>query len=88
MASVPPRVRFAYRFTLNGVEYLLADVRRERMAVTHADSLTDHPVDQRLLLAERRAGDAAAPFRAVWHHYDFGLVDDHVQEEPAMLLRL
>ena len=44
--------------------------------------------EQRLIIAERPAGDRDASFRTVWAHHDAGYGDETSTEDPVMMIRL
>lgn len=87
LRGVPFRVVAVHRFTLDGAELLVADVRREGAALAGTPD-AGTLAEQRVLVAERDAGEPASAFRIAWHAHHLGDPDETTTLEPVQLLRL
>jgi hypothetical protein len=84
----PLELRSLHRFTLDGTDFLVADVRIVHAKRRSGTSPGDQVWEQRLFIGERDARGRSAPFRIVWSRSDAGYPDEMATETPVMMLRL
>ena len=89
-AGIPFRLARHYRFTLDGAEIVVADAQRDvqRPYESEGETYVTSIEQQRVIIAERDAGDRTGAFRIVWSWIGGGSDDDVVTETPALVLRL
>lgn len=87
-AAIPFTIKSLHRFSLDGTEYLVADVRRECSSAECFARQGEDDQEQRVFVAERDAGDPGAAFRVAWKHYVAGSSDNQATYEPVLMLRM
>lgn len=89
-AAAPMLIEHHFRFTADGAEIIIADVRRSgELRMSENGRTSAEQVDeQRVFIAERDAADPQSQFKVMWQHYGGGWVDDISTEVPILVLRL